>query len=314
MKTGASYMGCHSPRHLLTDIRDMTQLGIDDVLLAIQENDFAYFTGKIRFTPRIAKDHGLRPLAVFWGALNLFGGGRSSQFLLDHPEGFQVTLDGAHLPQGCYVNPACVGRIKEMIDAVADSGFEGYFVDEPTPLRNCFCKSCRRRFEDWYGADLARAPDERQEEFRRRCCIEYVRTICDYCKTAHPGLETLCCVMPCDEALWETMAALPGLDNLGTDIYWTNNDRNVEEMVPLVRRMAATCRTHRKQHHEWLQCWDVRRGCEERVLQQGKVLVHEKPDALYIWAWEGQTGVAETCDDPVRAWAKACEVLALAKR
>jgi hypothetical protein len=50
------------------------------------------------------------------------------------------------------------------------------------------------------------------------------------------------------------------------------------------------------------------------VLQQGKVLIHEKPDALYIWAWEGQTGVTETCDDPVRAWAKACEVLALAKR
>ena len=90
MRTGVSYMGHHNPKHLLTDIREMAALQLDDVLLSAQENDFVHFTGKLRFTPQIAKDHGIRPIAIFWGALNLFGGGRSSQFLLEHPEGFQV--------------------------------------------------------------------------------------------------------------------------------------------------------------------------------------------------------------------------------
>jgi hypothetical protein len=30
---------------------------------------------------------------------------------------------------------------------------------------------------------------------------------------------------------------------------------------------------------------------------------------LYIWAWEGQLGTTESCDNPTRAWAAAVEVI-----
>jgi hypothetical protein len=291
----------------------MQRLQIDDVLLSAQENDFVHFTGKIEFTPRIARDHGLRPIAIFWGALNLFGGGRSSQFLLDHPEGFQVGADGSHHPAGCYVNPVCVSQIERMIDTVAGLGFEGYFVDEPTPLSDCFCPSCRERFDAWYGADLTLAAPGLQEEFRERCVVDYVRTISDYCQATHPTLETMCCLMPIDKRMWSAVAEIDSLDNLGTDVYWVNNDREVEEMTPFVRDMEVVCKQHGKIHHEWLQCWAAFRGKEHRILEQGEILVRERPDALYIWAWEGQVGTTESCEDPEQAWAKACEVLALAK-
>jgi len=238
MRLGVSYMGHHNPRHLKSDIAEMARLRLDDLLVAAQENDFACFSGKLKLTPQIAKEHGLRPVAVFWGALNLFGGGRSSQFLLEHPEGFQVGRDGSHRPQGCYVNPACVGRIEEMIGVAAGCGFEGYFVDEPTPLLDCFCRACRRKFEEWYGGALTEASEETQLEFRRRCCVDYVKTISEYCKAAHPQLETMCCVMPSDSAMWEAVAAIPALDNLGTDIYWVNNGSDIETM----RRSCAASR------------------------------------------------------------------------
>ena len=162
MRTGVSYMGHHIPRHIEADIRAMRDLQLDDVLVCAQENDFAHFTGKIEFTPRIAKDHGLRPIAIFWGALNLFGGGRSSQFLLENPGGFQVRRDGSHWPEGCYVNPSNLSRVQDMIDRVVELGFEGYFVDEPTPLRGCFCPSCRAKYEAWYDEDLMEAPEASQ--------------------------------------------------------------------------------------------------------------------------------------------------------
>jgi len=313
MRTGVSTMGHHNPNHVEADIRAMSRLGIDDLLLAAQENDFVHFTGKIRFTPQLAKEHGLRPIAIFWGALNLFGGGRSSQFLLEHPEGFQVGVDGSHRPEGCYVNPINLARIKEMIDTVAALGFEGYFVDEPTPLRNCFCPSCRSQFEEWYHADLAKAPLTVQEEFRQRCVIDYVKTIADYCQATHPALETMCCLMPCDQSMWEAAGNIASLDNIGTDMYWVNDERDVAEMRPLLNELDAICKEHGKLHHEWLQCWQVRSGKEERILDQGKILVSERPDALYVWAWEGQIGTTEACDDPIRAWSKACEVLTMAK-
>jgi hypothetical protein len=313
MRTGVSYMGHHNPKHLETDIREMNGLQIDDILLAAQENDFAHFTGKLEFTPQIAKAYGLRPIAIFWGVLNLFGGGRSSQFLLEHPEGFQVGLDGAPRPQGCYVNPVCVTRIEQLIDIVAELGFQGYFIDEPTPLRDCYCPACRAVYREWYGGELAGAPNDRKEIFRQRCVVDYVRKIAAYCKARHPHLETMACLMPSDQAMWREISEIDSLDNLGTDIYWVNNDNNVEKMTPILEEMDTLCQKNGKVHHEWLQCWRVRKGNESRILEQGKVLVRKQPDALYVWAWRGQIGTTESCDDPDASWQYACEILRMAK-
>jgi hypothetical protein len=313
MKTGVTYMGHHNPKHIKADMRAMRRLQLDDVLVAAQENDFVHFRGKIEFTPELAREQGLRPVAIFWGALNLFGGGRSSQFLLEHPEGFQVARDGSHRSAGCYVNPVCIARIEEMIDEVAELGFEGYFVDEPTPLRECFCPSCRQRFAEIYGGDLLQASEAQTEEYRSRCVLDYVRTIADYCADNHPALETICCIMPVDRSMWQAVGSIASLHNIGTDVYWVNEQRDVEEMRPLVREVAEIARQSGKLHHEWLQCWVARRGNEQRIYDQGRILVEEQPDALYIWAWQGQVGTTETCEDPEQAWAKACEVLAHAK-
>ncbi|NQU44160.1 hypothetical protein HQ520_12800 [bacterium] len=313
MRTGTSYMGHHNPKHIEADIVEMKSLQLDDVLVSAQENDFVWFPGKIRMTPKIALDHGLRPLAIFWGALNLFGGGRSSQFLLENPEGFQVARDGSHLPAGCYNNPACVGRIQVMIDTIVECGFAGYFVDEPSPLRKCFCPSCRAKYEEWHGGDLAGAGEDQVEAFRRRCVSDYVRRIADYCKANHPALETMCCLMPVDQFVWEDVAKIDSLDNLGTDVYWVNRDNDVEEMTPIVRDMASVCEKRKKIHHEWFQCWGAQRGKEDRIREQGLILVRERPDAVYVWAWKGQVGTKETCEDAEAAWSRAVAVFRAAK-
>jgi hypothetical protein len=313
MRTGVAYMGQHEAKYIDLDFREMSELRLDDVFLAAQENDFSYFPGKLTLTPKIAAERGLRPIAILWGALNLFGGGRSSQFLLDNPSGFQVRKDGSHSPAGCYMNRLCRSRMKEMIAVIALNGFEGYFVDEPTPLRDCFCPSCRARYEEWYGEDLLEAPAPRQDEFRQRCVVDYVEEISRYCKENYPRLETICCLMPNDAGMWASISAIPFLDNLGSDIYWVNEDREVEGMGPMLRSMDDMCRRRGKMHHQWLQCWDVREGNESRIFDQGEVILREKPDALYVWAWKGQAGTAEACADPVKAWRQSEKVLKMAK-
>lgn len=313
MRTGVSYMGHHNPKHLTTDFRAMRDLQLDEVFVCLQENDFVIFPGKIRFAPESAREQGIRPLALFWGALNLFGGGRSSHFLLSNPDCFQVARDGSHRSAGCYNNPKAVARILEMIDIIAEAGYEGYFIDEPTPLRNCFCPSCRAKFEQQTGGDLVTAPDATVEPFRQQCVVDYIKDLADYCKANHPQLETFCCLMEHDETLWKTTAQIETLDNLGTDLYWTNNDRDLAEMGPIIDRMAETCRAHNKVHHEWLECWRVEAGREARVREQGEIMVRRNPDAFYVWAWEGQIGVYESCANPELAWAEACKVLRMAK-
>lgn len=313
MRTGVSYMSHHNPRHIATDLRAMQALQLDEIFVCCQENDFIWFPGKVKFTAQLAKDHGIRPLALFWGALNLFGGGLQSHFLLEHPECFQVRRDGSQWKQGCYVNPLALQHLQGLINVVAEAGYEGYFVDEPTPLRDCFCTACVNQFAAWYDADLFSAPAEQVEVFRQRCVVEYVRQMADYCHNNHPQLETFCCLMPHDDAMWEAAAQIESLDNLGTDIYWTNNDRDLAEMGPIIERMASITQQRGKIHHEWLECWRVEAGREDRVRQQGEIMVRSKPDAFYVWAWEGQIGTKESCANPELAWSKAVEVLRLAK-
>jgi len=152
-----------------------------------------------------------------------------------------------------------------------------------------------------------------QDGFRLRCVVDYVRDIADYCKANLPRLETMCCLMPGERAIWKEVAGIGSLDNLGTDIYLVNEDVDVEEMTPLVRELEATCKEAGKRHHEWLQSQRVRKGREERITRQGEILLRERPDALYVWAWQAQLGMDEESEDPERAWAAAAAILRKAK-
>lgn len=312
MRTGVAYMGHHNPRHLKSDLMDIKNIGCDDVLLAAQENDFVYMRGKLDFFPQIAKEQGLRPLAIFWGAMNYFGGGKSSQFLLDNPQAHQVNRNGSYNPAGCYNNPLVIRHIKDMIDRIAELGFEGYFIDEPSPL-NCFCPSCIELFYRQYNSSLMQAAQGLQQEFRAKCVCRYIQEISEYIKNCYPDMETLCCIMPQDKKLWQQAAQIQELDNLGTDIYWVNNDENLDKMKPLIQDLAKECRAHKKRHHQWLQCWGVQKGREVRIKDQGSILVDANPDSLYVWAYQGQIGISESCDNPYAAWQEACQILKKAK-
>lgn len=308
MLTGVSYMGHHHPRYLAADFAAMRQLELDDVFLCLQENDFRYYTGKVKFAPELAQATGLRPLAILWGALNLFGGGRASQHLLENPDGHQQDRAGNPLPAGCYVNEKNVAHIQSLITVCAEVGYAGYFVDEPVPL-NCYCEACRTQYDLLIGGDLVHAAPADEQRFRHHCVLTYIKTMATYCKTNHPQLETFCCLMPSEQAMWAEASALDALDNIGTDIYWGNNDRNLAEMRPLLTEIDTLARANGKRHHEWLHGWGIKAGREPRIIQMGDEIIHSRPDALYVWAWEGQIGMSESCDDPLRAWAAVTEVI-----
>ncbi len=306
-------MGHHNPKHIQTDLNEIKQLGCDDVFLAIQENDFSYFDGKIKFFPRIASDAGLRPIAIFWGLVNYFGGGKSSQFLLKNPQAHQKDINGAFKPAGCYNNPSVFEFIKQLIDEIVFAGFKAYFIDEPS-LIDCYCQACCDLFESMYFKNLKEADEALVAEFRKRSVVHYVNKVSEYIKNNYPVLETMCCIMPCDNTVWKDIAKIKNLDDLGTDIYWVNEDKDVEQMAPIMKEMSSLCRHNNKKHHEWLQCWGVKKGKEQRIIESGNVILREAPDALYVWAYNAQLGTSEACEDPGSSWEAAKQILLRAKQ
>ena len=305
-------MGHHNPKHMQTDLKEIQALGCDDVFLAAQENDFVYMTGKVDFFPKIAKDNGLTAWAIFWGALNYFGGGKSSQFLLNDPQAHQVNKDGSYNPCGCYNNPDSLVYIKSLIDKIASVGFDGYFIDEPSVIQ-CYCPACQELYTAMHRANLFAADSEQQEYFRRKSIVRYVCLLADYIRLNHPQMQTMCCMMPHDKKAWEDISRIDTLDNLGTDIYWVNQQTDVEQMRPLIKEMAGLCKANKKSHHQWLQAWGVESGRESRIVDQGEILLQEKPDAIYAWAYQGQIGTSETCENPERSWDAVCEIFRKAK-
>ena len=312
MRTGLSYMGHHNPKHMQIDLEDIKALGCDDVFLAAQENDFIYMQGKVNFFPKLTEDNGLTPWAIFWGALNYLGGGKSSQFLLDNPHAHQVNKDGSYNPSGCYNNPDCLVYIKTLIDKIALVGFKGYFIDEPSVIQ-CYCPACQDLYASMHRGNLFTASLEEEQFFRRKSIVRYVCLLSDYIRLNYPELKTMCCLMPRDETLWEDIAKIDTLDSLGTDIYWVNELTDVQQMRPLIKEMAGLCKANKKTHHQWLQAWGVESGKESRIIEQGNILLGENPDAIYAWAYQGQIGISETCEDPEKSWAAVCEILRKAK-
>ena len=84
-------------------------------------------------------------------------------------------------------------------------------------------------------------------------------------------------------------------------------------MTPIVRELDGICKDAGKTHHEWLQAWKVHAGREPRITAQGEILVRERPDAIYAWAYESQVGITESSDDPAASWAAARKLLEKAK-
>lgn len=316
MTFGTAYMGTHAPEGLKRDLEDLRAEGFDEIVLSCQENDFLHFTGKVEFTPKIAHAAGMRVLVNLWGYASAFGGGRISRLVADYPEVMVVGRDGKPNPlewppgsrtqPGCPNHPLVISRAREMVDQAIAAGADGFFWDEPTKF-DCYCEACRALFSGRTGGDLRTAGREAVAEFRRHSVFRWIDEMSRWVKSRNAKLATSTCVMPSDRDAWEDAAECGPLDSLGTDTYWLCEDRPVEWMREPCRELVALARRKGKSPHLWLQCWKVPRGREAELVEAAKILAEAGPDGVYVWAYRGQLGTTEACDDPDAAWRKALE-------
>ena len=311
MKFGTAYLGNYYPEAIKNELSDIAGQGFDEVVLTCQENDFHHFTGKIEFTPKIAHDLGLRVLVNLWGYASAFGGGRISRLVADYPEVMVVDKKGrphpSEWPAGHFTQPGCpnhpkvVARAQEHVGAAIKAGADGFFWDEPTQF-DCYCTACRKLYAEQSGGDLEKAPKEKKAEFRRWSVAHWVEEMSRWVKAQRKDLVTSTCVMPSDRAAWEEAAGCPSLDSLGTDTYWEFEGLPLDWMKEPSRTLVDLVRKRGKSPHLWLQCWKLHRGKESEITEAAKILGAIGPDTLYVWAYRGQLGTTETCENPLKAW------------
>jgi hypothetical protein len=304
MNLGVTYIPVHIPKHIRADMRVLRKIGCSDVLFALSENNIFVLEGAWRHGAAIAKENGLRPAAVVWGYANTFGGGRISQVMLNDTEMWIRDKDGNIAPQACFNNPKICDRFLEIVGILSDNGFEGIFVDEPTP-QECWCRHCREKFARNYGGELEkRAGSPEYLDFRRKDTIDYVKAICNGIKKSHPALTTMACLMPQDRACWDQIAALENLDDFGTDPYWLLEASHLTlgESVRLSKECRQLAARNHKRSHIWLNAWKIRSGDEKDIYSGGMELAKTGHDSLFTWSYLGGLGTNEESENPARVW------------
>ncbi|MHB1294871.1 MAG: hypothetical protein ACYC4R_07715 [Anaerolineae bacterium] len=305
MELGVSYVPSHLPQHLDTDMRHLRGIGCTEVLVTLQENHLVHLTGAVQFGAQIAQEYGIRPYAVIWGFANTFGGGPMSLVMLNDTDLWRVAADGSRMPRACLNNPKLLDRFMEYAAQCRACGYQGVFVDEPTP-QVCFCHNCREQFAQAYGRDLATAVGTpAYEAFTRDTVRNYTDTLCKRVKALDPDYKTIACVMPVDRECFEAVAAISELDIFGTDPYWlvSNGRMTIEDAVADAELVKAICRQNGKASQIWLNCWRIPAGQEDEIYRGGKRLAAVGCDALYTWDYMGGLGTDEACDRPEVAWA-----------
>lgn len=312
MRFGTSYMGNYYPEAIRYELEDIRKLGFDEVVLACQENDFMHFNGKIRFTPGIAHELGLKVLVNLWGFASAFGGGRISRLVADFPETMVVDKRGRPCPiewpkgnviqPGCPNHPRVVERARDFAKRAIDAGVDGFFWDEPTKF-DCYCSECRMQFTERFGGHLDSAPAEKVEAFRRWGVVHWVEQMSDWVKKTNPKLVTSTCVMPQDRDAWEDAGKVKSLDSLGTDTYWIMHEKTMEWAREGSFALVEAARKAKKSPHLWIECCGIPKGRETELVEGCAMLSKAAPDTLYVWAYRGQLGTSEACEDPGRAWA-----------
>ena len=305
MDLGVTYIPSHLPAHVAADMRHLAEMGCTEVLFAIQENHIHTLTGALAFGAALAQEESLRPYAVIWGYANTFGGGRMSKVMLDDPEMWCQTREGARYAHACLNNPKVVDRFVEYAALCREHGYQGIFVDEPTK-QECFCAHCQRAFaaSSSVGLELGVGTLE-YAAFRAEVVRHYTEAVCRRVKAADASFITTTCVMPRDRDTWGQVAAIPELDVFGTDPYWlvSSGRMTLADAVGLAIEAKRIGEEHGKLSQVWLNCWRIPAGREEDIYEGGKALADVGCDSLCTWSYRGGLGTNEACDDPELAWA-----------
>jgi hypothetical protein len=314
MELGVSYVSAHLPQHIREDMQEIKSIGCSEVLFALQENHFEALTGAYQYGASIAKDVGIKPLAVIWGFANTFGGGRMSNILLRDAKLWRIQKDGTPLPMGCLNNPFLIQQFLDKMEICHRYGFEGVLIDEPTP-QDCFCPFCQKRFIELYGKDLSQSADNpakgsQYHEFQLNTVREYVEKVCKGVKAINPRLQTATAMMPHDKEGFERVASIKEMDVFGTDPYWLVPGAaefigitSVKEACQCASDFKAMCASKNKLSQMWLNCWKIPAGKEEEIYTGGKALAEIGYDSFYAWSYRAALGTNEECERPEEAWA-----------
>ena len=292
MKLGVTYLGNRFVRHYAErDLPEIVDAGCDYVVHTVSEYDLAFHSGEIDALVYATRQAGLEAWLDCWGLGGLFAGEAFSDFLLRHPESWQVRPGGDRVPVACPNAPEFRELLQTWIEMAARAGADTVFFDDPlVPAEEaCVCGSCREAraaFVEAYEPEDGGAVHVRPLDGETFQQWSLARLMEDACTGARGlGLRAAVGVLP-GPSLPEQMTAARAADVVAVSPLWRAHGQPV---FPYVRdacaSVVAACRDNRQESMAWLQAFSIPAGREYEITQAAEAMATAGVANVSTWCY-----------------------------
>lgn len=315
MKTGFSYFGVRRPLHVRADLDAMVAEGQTQVLHTWSEEDLSYYRDTMGEIVRASREVGLSVYVNSWGVGRVFGGEANSELASRNPGSCQILSTGEAMPAICPNHPAFQDYMDRWIDAVCQAGPDVLFWDEPHFFFrkgrqgewSCRCAVCRALFRERFGADMPVESGRETKIFRQERLLGMLDRWT--ARTRGHGVRNNICLLPdtFDAGLpdWESVAALPNLDELSSDPYWWDDDPESKvraDYTEYAGRLVRLCAAHGLEPQMWMKLYRIKAGTEHFAPLAARISHEAGIRNLMAWSWRASEWMSWLrSDDPEKA-------------
>jgi hypothetical protein len=323
MKTGVAYFGNRSIEYVRQDLNKIKENYGTYVVHTFSEEDFFFYKEVMKEILTETKKIGLKAKLDPWGVAGIFGGETFSKFVAYNLDVRQVNSAGESVPLACPNNPKTIDFLKEWTEATASIGAEEIFWDEPhfyephwtgnsdESLWGCVCEFCQDKFRQKYHGAMPKEQTQNVLSFKKDSLVDLLRLLCDYAK--NKGLKNSVCLLPKVDSLksdlWEKVASIPAIDNIGTDPYWVELKKNIKnfDFQNYIRQFCLKIKEvsseYSKEGHIWIQNFSIPRGWEDDVRVAFNIIYANGIRDIAAWSYMGTKVMSEkSCEDPQKVW------------
>ena len=321
MKTGFSYFGVRRPKWVFEDMKTIRDTGCTHVLHTWSEEDELYYRDAMKEIIAGTVTLGLKVYVNPWGVGRVFGGEAYSELTARNPSMAQVASDGARKVAACPNSPAFCDYMHQWIESVCDTQAETIFWDEPhfhfekghLGIWSCRCDTCKAEFKKQFGYAMPEALTDDVRIFRENSLVDFLTEMTAAVK-AHGKRNSVCLLppwFPGGISDWARIAAIPSVDEIGSDPYWEKDTPAadvVKNYTDVSARLARLCREHGKEAQMWIKNYHIVRGQENDIEEATRIAYDAGIRNIFAWSYLGSEYLTWLrSDDPRKVWETQCK-------
>lgn len=323
MKTGIAYFGVRNPQWVRQDMEIIRNAGYTHVLHTWSEEDLQYSPDTLQEIIEQTVEQGLHVYVNPWGVGRIFGGEAYSELAARNPSMAQRDPHGHPLVASCPNQPAFREYMQRWVQRVCATSVETLFWDEPhfyfekgkADLWACHCPVCQALYLERTGEPLPLKRTPQVEAFRQSCLIDFLNQVTTW---AHQyGKRNSVCLLPpwfpagLDD--WDSVAALPHVDEIGSDPYWEKGhtaDQVLKSYSEVSTRIAQLGVKYQRDTQMWIKNYHIESGTEHLVELATRTAYQAGIRNIFAWSYQGSAYMSWLkSDHPQKVWELQSRVL-----